>query len=273
LHNTPQYLEQGGQRKQLKLSNLSAFSDPHPPTAEPLPPHPLPLPEQPQPKKSKRNIFLGKKEAVRRFEQLIQVLLFDNKARKHIMQHQLTELEQERKRRWFTYVKHCQDNNLVIDLIQQMIFDSNMQVEAPLAYPVEPDLERVRYYSMVLSEIYDKTVKFMGAFKINADALGIAVLYAMQTGMSVNGIQVLPQDGYLSRNLPVLHLLPMFNYPKSYITKGTSILKDIYLTAVKNGASRADMMLSSMMETTTTSMGDGLVFMPSARDWKTKKKY
>jgi hypothetical protein len=101
--------------------------------------------------------------------------------------------------------------------------------------------------------------------KIDIDSMGIAVLYHMRTGMCVSGIQVLPVDHYLIQRLPQLNDLPFFQFPKRKLTKGTAIIKSFYATAMKNGVSRGELMLSTQVPTPLTERTEGKVFMPTLR--------
>jgi hypothetical protein len=156
--NNPLYRVESTRRSKLGDSSMSLFVS-EPARQKTIVPAPSPPPVEGSSKK-RRKVCLSKKEAAKRVEHLVHVLLYDSRPRKILRMHQLQEIEHQRARAWHDYARHCECEHQIADMIHHMIMDSNMVANTTVIDDVvELDLPRERYYVQALLEVYEKILE------------------------------------------------------------------------------------------------------------------
>lgn len=257
-------------RKNLRDSAINLFDD--------APPEPMPIPEEEEEEeepivvkktKFRTNGRLGKPEAKRRIEKMITTLLFDSAPRRAAAFQQMAYIEDKRAKRWRQHVQKCREENLIVNLIEQMIIDSNMTslIPPPITPYIEVNLEKQNYYVKLLMELYDKACIYLPQPKVDVEAMALAALYCMRGGYSVGGIVVLQADKYLAENLPQVSDLPTFKYPKKKITKGTKLVKELFARAQQKGERNSDLQMQMSIPTANVirDTQPERLFMPTSR--------
>ena len=258
------HLSKRRKRKNLRDSSTNLFEDA--PDDE----------EEPQvvehKKQARTNGRLGKAEAQRRIEKMIVTLLFDPVPRRAAACHQMAYIEDRRVKRWRNHVQQCKNDGTIVNLIEQMIADSNLsaQIPRPITPHIEVNLDKQRYYVNLLMELYDKAAIYLPQPKVDVEAMSLAALYCMRSGFVSGNVTVLPADAYLAENLPHINDLPMFQYPKRKITKGTKLVKELFLRARQSGARNSELQLQMSIPTegVMRQVREERLFMPTSRKRK-----
>lgn len=72
--------------------------------------------------------------------------------------------------------------------------------------------------------------------RIDLETVVLGTLYVMRQGLLRGGMTLLPKDEFLLVSLPLIHEMSYFNNAfKKKITKGTTLLNDVYDNALGNG--------------------------------------
>lgn len=82
--------------------------------------------------------------------------------------------------------------------------------------------------------------------RIDFDAVALSVLYAMRQGIEFEGVSALPCDEFLQDNLPRLSDLDTyFSITQNKVTRGTTLLLNVYQNAKNDGATLQEICLDT----------------------------
>lgn len=117
----------------------------------------------------------------------------------------------------------------------------------------------IAYYKAIIMHVWQLVVKYAVPYKqkvydpqsgielvprIDFDSIALAIMYAMRQGMEFEGMQALPLDEFLQDNLPRLSDLDTyFSISQNKVTRGTTLLLNVYQNAKNDGASMHEICL------------------------------
>jgi len=117
----------------------------------------------------------------------------------------------------------------------------------------------VQYYTAIIMQVWELVIKYAVPHKqkvfdvdsgfelmprIDFDSIALATMYAMRQGMEFEGLSALPLDEFLQDNLPRLSDLDTyFSISQNKVTRGTTLLLNVYQNAKNDGASMQEICL------------------------------
>jgi hypothetical protein len=137
------------------------------------------------------------------------------------------------------YYAECERKNLPRCTAEELTISTNaLSYLRPVLKILSPvDEKRLSYYVNIVMQIWEKALEILVGTgpkgevthpKPNVECITLGVLYFMQTGYRVQGIEAIPYDEYLCIHLPRSSDLPALGIDKRHDTKGTKLLKDMY---------------------------------------------
>jgi hypothetical protein len=179
----------------------------------------------------------------RKVERVIYALLYGPE-RKLLVEEQLCERSHQRESKTNGYRMECNRRNEFYNLIDELMISSHCMNRPDALHVLEPDSARVRYYTNIVLQVWDRALKFLvgrgpsgelTSPKPNVITITVATMYFMQQGYSPRGIEMLPYDPYLSQ-LPRPADLPKFELTKRCDTTGTNLIMSMYENALSSNA-------------------------------------
>ena len=194
--------------------------------------------------KKRRTHHQNNTSVLKRAEQVVETLLYSqerNKINIEYTQRQKKACTRE-KDAYVTQCKKCKQlpNMLVLDEI-----NNRYKYDKPPLTIVKTDVERVAYYTDVISQVYQLVQRYTGgdAQKVCIASVAIATLYKMRQSFQLEEVTLLPRDQYLVDHLPGTNDLPRFNLDKKRFTAGEKLIEFAYDMAIKKGTPLTELQL------------------------------
>ena len=177
---------------------------------------------------------------------LIKKLLFDKKIRKAINEASISRKQEAFRNHAKKYIQERADRNQVPNLSRLKIIALNTLAQAREIPILEFDEKKLQKYVDIVIHIWKIVIKWgkpgnRNTGDVRCQLITFSTLYAMQRGLMVNNVEVLPMDRILVEALPPIKELE--NYEKFQSEKqfqrasrqGTKIIKEAILEALKKG--------------------------------------
>ena len=141
---------------------------------------------------------------------------------------------------WSRYKQQCGKDG-ILNVIQGMIIESNCTQPDPFQI-LEYNHTHEQYYVDTILTIYDRVIQYSsftnpktGYHKfIDVESVTLYVLYGMRLGLTIDTIEVLPQDVFLLEHLPAVNTLEHFCLNRRKISIGSKLVRDAYQNALKD---------------------------------------
>lgn len=181
----------------------------------------------------------------RRIEEHIEALLYSS-VRIKINNDYTTQNNKSCSREKDGYINKCRKEGVPVNrIVLDMINDRYKHIILPMTI-LKEDRDRVAYYIESVMQVYDIVQRYSsseGQNKICITSVTLATLYFMRTSYQVDGITLIPLDGFLKEHLPSLNELPRFSFDKKKYTRGSKLLTFSYEVALRRGVPILDLCL------------------------------
>lgn len=168
-------------------------------------------------------------------------------------------------------LEHSRQNQFC-NLVEQVIIATNALSHSRYCIVVLPyNAQRIEYYADIVVQVWERCLEFLVGTgprgeatraKPNVECIALAVLYFMQTGYRLHGIEMLPYDEYLCAYLPRSSDLHAFGIDKRHDTTGTKLVIEMYDNAMEQQIELARIQLQ-FAPAEATQVGEKL-YMPTS---------
>lgn len=175
-------------------------------------------------------------------KEMVRKLLYDG-CRQNINDIRTKKIDTERSNVVDGYKLQCGREQTPVDLTQISIINHHYKNLNAELLPIEPyNIDKIQHYVYLCKQVCIFVQEYWEK-KISFGSVTLATLYAMKQGYRLHDINILPQDLYLIRMLPMKNELSRFSIASKMLTHGQILLEYAYLNAIDRGASTESLQL------------------------------
>lgn len=161
---------------------------------------------------------ISTKEIIKRIEGYIETLFYSSE-RSKMNAEQTRAHQQKANRAKEAYINKCIASRQLVNMMDLMGIEEQYKWMEAMIDVLPFDQNLLNHYTQLVLRMYHIIQQYSDE-KICLESLTLGTLYYMRQGFSCDGVEVIPRDPFLVKNLPEMNDLRRFGFDKKKYTRG-----------------------------------------------------